>query len=187
MTATPSHLNIGCGPHRAPAPWWNLDVIHAPELDPPIVPDQVVTESLVVTFGAESVERIYLGHVIEHVAWDRLPDFLRDVYDVLAPGGEVMVVGPDVLRAIIRHQAGVEPMSLVLSTLEDATFPADGWEWDGARHQWNAHEARVVGALSRFGGFETVEPVGMESHRLDAWPVVSRVKWQCAVWARKAS
>jgi hypothetical protein len=180
-------LNVGCGQHYAPG-WHNVDVVCRPELG--ITPDQVVPARVRLdeVFPAGGFDRVFLGHVLEHVPWGWVPEFLAGVTRVLAPGGEVLVVGPDCFRVIERWRDGLEPWWLVVQCLEgDSSKPGLGDEsvWDGARHHWNAHEQRVVDALET-AGFVGVTGVPLGSELLNGWPVVLRVEWQCAVYGRVA-
>lgn len=180
-----SLVNIGCGPFYANG-WTNVDVVHEP--DHGINPDVVLTSIDRLPFPSSSVTAIYLGHVLEHIRWDdRLLPYLTELLRVLIPGGEVCVVGPDVNRAIAMWKRGNLDWFWLDATLEGAVAGPDDhpWDWDGCRHQWNCTEERVVLALGR-AGFVDVQGVPMESARLDPYPVVSRVSWQCAALARKA-
>lgn len=185
-------LNVGCGPWRAPAPWINLDVVETATIHP----DRIVTDSLrpAADWADGSVDRIYLGHVLEHVPVDELPAFFVDLTRALTLGGEVCVVGPDVLRAITRWHDGLEPWDLVMATLEGPDYhPADqGFQladrpdlaWREARHWWNCTEARVVRVLGD-AGFWQVTTHPLDSPHLDRWPVTDRAAWQCAVTATR--
>lgn len=187
-------LNVGCGPHRAPSPWINLDVHRGDGVDP----DIVVADSMrpCAEWDDQSVDRIYLGHVLEHVPTDELPAFLADLTRALRPGGEIAVVGPDVLRSIERWHAGQEPWELVMSTLEGPDYyPADGGHhlaadpdagWRYCRHWWNCTEARVVHILNA-AGFVDVTPCPLDGQHLGTWPVVAYAPWQMAVTARTAT
>ena len=188
MPATTSdrvRLNLGCGPHRAPAPWLNLDCVETDDIRPDIIVDH---EWPLKGWADGSVHEIYLGHVLEHVPWDDLGRFLGEVRRVLAPDGRIAVVGPDVHRAIERFRQGGEPWSIVRACLEDGN-PSPGLGPDprpGGRHQWNCYEERVV-KLLRAGGFSDVTPVPLPDGKaqLAGFPVVSFVGWQMAVIARR--
>lgn len=163
-------LNVGCGTHRAPDPWINLDV-HA---DDDHRPDLVIDPAdPFAAFDARSAERVYLGHVLEHVRWPLVGDLLACVRAVLAPGGLVLATGPDVYRTVTRWRDGAEPWDLVVSVLEHADEADPGWP--EAVHHWNCHETRLVGALTA-AGFLDVAP----SVAFDGWPVVAWSEWQCA-------
>jgi hypothetical protein len=187
-----SWLNVGCGPHRAPAPWVNLDV----HVGDGIQPDVQVADPMfpLADYPDGGVDRVYLGHVLEHVQWDRLPLFLADIVRALCPGGELVAVGPDVFRVIEQWRDGREPWQLVESALETpwpyASPEADGetWAvgagWSEARHHWNSYEARVVWALRQVPELADVEPLPLTpTGPLASWPVVAYTQWQCAARA----
>ena len=168
-------LNIGCGPHRAPVPWWNVDVV---ERDG-VAPDEVV-ELGRLPYGDGSCERLYLGHVLEHIDWVALPAYMAELRRVLRPAAEVLAVGPDVERTINRWHQGLEPWSLVTTAMEGASSDLG---WEGARHRWNCTESRLVGLFEQ-ARFADVAAVAVDAVTLTGWPVVSYAPWQCAVRAR---
>lgn len=186
-------LNLGCGPFRAPAPWLNLDCWQ----DDQIRPDVVVDAARPLARWADGdVDRIYCGHVIEHVPWPDVPAFLAEIHRALRPGGELCVVAPDVYRAIRRWRDGIDPegWELVESLLENPweREHANGYgflrqhpAWPASRHWWNAFEDRIVFALDE-AGFVDVAPQPITPEALASWPVVAFTQWQCAVTARKA-
>lgn len=177
-------LNVGCGTHRAPAPWHNVDVVRKVGPDVPerdrIDPDEVVDPDKPLPFDDESCDRVLLSHVLEHIPWEDVPAFLVDVRRVLAD--ELLVVGPDVYRCIQSYKDGAEPWSIVTSVIEHKDYPADMAAWPGAPHHWNCHEARVMEALNRCGFNAT--PV-IDYGLLRDWPVVQfNPRWQFAIVAR---
>lgn len=178
-----THLNIGSGPHNAPAPWINVDVVENDHIHPDIVvdPDRPLKQ-----WKAKTVDAVYLGHVLEHIPWPTLPGFLAEVRRVLKPDAPVCVVGPDVHRAIERYKKGSEPWHIVAACLEEGTIsPGMGPDpWPGARHWWNCHEARVIQALE-CAGFNDVLGVHLDATTLAGWPCVSYAPWQLAVTATK--
>lgn len=178
-------VNIGCGPHRARKPWINVDRVYLPgEIEPDVVNPSGWPLGLLDHVEQHSVTHVYMGHVLEHVPWDDVPTFLAGLHDLLAPDGQICVVGPDVYRAIKGYREGTVAWSLVVACLEGPNPQIDSLEsaHDGARHQWNATEERVMQAVTA-AGFVEVEAV--EPRMLDGvWPLVSPVGWQCAVTAR---
>src|SRR5690606_17814756 len=72
-------LNVGCGTHRAPAPWVNIDVVDQGDTRP----DVVVPAGTPLPYEAGTVERVYLGHVLEHVPWPNVAGFLAEIRRVL--------------------------------------------------------------------------------------------------------
>lgn len=178
-------LNIGCGPFPAPKPWTNTDVISIPRN---VEPDVLVKTPwpLELTkhgIGRHSVERVYMGHVLEHVRWDRLPRFFKELKQLLVPGAQVCVVGPDVNRVIQGWARGEWSWEHVIGILEDdvhyQTVRAD---WDGARHCWNSYEGRIARLLEE-NGFTHVTPTPVDRDALAGWPVVDFASHQCAVAA----
>lgn len=172
-------LNVGCGPHRAASPWWNVDVVR----DGATQPDQIVPRGQPLPFPDGSCEKVYLGHLLEHVPWPQVPAFLADVRRLLTPAGEVLAVGPDVYRTIRGWHEGRETWELVESVLEHSAPQDDLGQWAEARHWWNCEEARLTAALA--AAFGEARPVALDDPLLDSWPLVGRAPWQCAAWARR--
>ena len=175
-------LNLGCGPHYANG-WVNVDRVHEPELH--ITPDVVNPTGRPCLLEVEDVTHIYLGHVLEHVAWGDVPGFLSECGDLLNTGGECLVVGPDVWNTLRMWKTGKVPDSLVAAVIEnDDTFMIEGASWDGSRHQWNAERGRVAKAM-RAAGFVDVHEFEQMSDVPSGWPIVSRVEWQSAVIGKR--
>lgn len=129
-------------------------------------------------------ERVYCGHVLEHMAWSAVPEFLRQLRQLCAADAELMVVGPDVWRVLEGWKQGIYDDTLVQQTIEDHEHYQDAdAEWTEARHHWNCYAKRVADVLSEAGWVDVEVLPGMSSVEID-WPVVSRVEWQCAVSAR---
>ncbi len=152
-------LNIGCGEYPAVG-WTNLDI----HRDGP-APDLVGTIfDIPVPDG--SCEKVYCGHVLEHLPLADIPRGLDEVRRVLAPDGELLIVGPDLTRAEAHWPEMVE----VIKRGEN--------RWSGDEHLWESREATVVDLL---GGWQVtaldVAAVG------DDWPLTSRIGWQFAVLA----
>lgn len=190
-------VNIGCGEFRAPDPWVNLDVWN----EPPVRPDLVVDrhDDPLADFATGSVQRAYAGHVIEHVPWDDVRPWLGRIQAKLRPGGELMIVAPDVLRVIKRWKDGLDPegWELVESVLENPWDRAHGEgyatirqdpTWLYARHHWNCFEERVKFAFADAEGWASVESVPIEqAGELGRWPLVAYTQWQCAVRAVRSA
>ena len=185
-------LNIGCGPHYALG-WHNIDVhdgdgVHPDEVVPTFRPEFSNGVGRWLPYEDGSVQRVMLGHVLEHLPWASVPDFLLAVKRVLHHTGTLCVVGPDTRRALELWQAGSGhvPREILDACLEDdsAYMLSDGKVagWEGARHQWNCYEARVAAAL-RATGF-VVESHHPGSVVLEQYPVVSRAPWQFFCVAR---
>ena len=167
-------VNAGCGTHRAPEPWVNTDVWENEDTHP----DVLVTSEDPFPFPKGSIERVMLGHVLEHIPLDDMPWFLCCLESALEPGGEILVVCPDVFRTLNLWKQGTEPWFMVESVIEHAAYPGTT-EWPGALHQWNANERRIVEMLE-VAGFEQVTALASPP---EGWPVVGWADWQCCVSA----
>lgn len=174
-------VNIGCGPHYAPG-WVNVDRIYRDTITPDIV-NPTGRPSLL---EVEDVTAIYLGHVLEHVRWEDVPAFLTECRDLLNPGGAICVVGPDVTNTLHMWKNGQVGDDLMTAVLEGAHPQIDGADvgHDGARHQWNATQPRVVQSLIA-AGFVDVHAYDTMRDVPDVWPIVARPDWQSAVSAIK--
>lgn len=180
-------LNIGCGPFMAPSPWINVDVIENEHIKPDVLHDP--TKPLPFPDGCAA--RVYLGHMLEHMPWPAVGPFLKDVQRVMAVGGQILVVGPDVLKTIQLWHEGAEPWEQVREAIEDDqeyqwtnVNEQAGWgTWDAARHWWNCYERRLVDLLTETG-FRGVTPKAVvEEAAWKPWPLTSFAPHQCAVLA----
>jgi SAM-dependent methyltransferase len=189
---TASGLNVGCGPHPAKG-WWNTDLVTTDT----IRPDQIVDPGDPFPFDKDTFDRVYLGHVLEHVPWERLPAWLAELRRVLRPGGWVMAVGPDALRTIDLYRDGTATRDQLLAVIEGTgAYLAHLGEyepirWGGDRHHWNCYEQRVVDVLTDAGFDEvTPYPVGEDGRLPDhqirggGWPLVDGSPRQFAVHGR---
>lgn len=167
-------LNLGSGTHYVEG-WLNLDV----RADDHTKADVIVSGTdPFASFGSGSAEAVYLGHVLEHVPWPDVPRLLAEVHRVLAPGGEMLAVGPDVRRLAVEWHEGRESWELLIDAMEHQDLLND--YWPEAVHKWNCHEARLHAVIAAVfnGAHATRGP-------FDGWPVVSWSAWQCAVTATK--
>jgi hypothetical protein len=85
---------------------------------------------------------------------------------VLAPGAPMMVVGPDLDRALDRYPQEVKGM-----------WPTDPHGVDPSKHSWPPTAAMQQAALEH-AGFTAIELRIADVP--DSWPVVSRIDWQFA-------
>lgn len=179
-------LNIGCGPFSAPAPWVNTDVVRIHGLIEPDILVESPWPAELVKHGIlnGSVERVYLGHVLEHVSWTYVHEFMQQLKQLCAPGAEVVVVGPDSKKVIEAFRTGDSLLDDVMAIIEDDLHYQNApTQWDGARHCWNCYEERIVRMMTNCG-LEGVEAVPMDQDSLAGWPVVSFAPFQCAAKGR---
>lgn len=151
-------LNLGCGDHRAPAPWVNIDRW------PGVHPD-VVASADALPFRSGSVERLYCGHLLEHLEWEtELPEALAEIRRVT---DSACFVGPDYDRA----QANPEHHVLL------SAIVCGGSRWPGDTHRWVSTEDRSLDAIWQF--FPNAHPVDI--YDMPDWPVVTPTGWQFAI------
>lgn len=89
-------LQIGAGDSNA-AGWLNTDIepsSHQAYLD--------ATKTM--PFADASLQYIFGEHVIEHLTYNEGLDFLKESHRVLAPGGKVRMVTPNLLRLVAMFQ-----------------------------------------------------------------------------------
>jgi SAM-dependent methyltransferase len=105
-------LEIGPGPQRIPG-FETVNVVWAPHVD------YVADAGRRLPFEDGTFETVYASHVLEHVAWYRHSDVLREWVRILAPGGALEIWVPDGLK-IARSFVQAEDNG-------DDAFCADGW------------------------------------------------------------
>lgn len=163
------NLHIGSGNHPSNLPGWvDLDLGLYED-----TPPTVFGSAFHMPFPDDTFDRVYMGHFLEHLRWeDELLDALTEVKRVTRPGGTVMVVGPDIGKAVATNQ----PSWLLEAIIGGA--PADS----PGGHQWVATEGLTVLAMVR-GGLTNVVPTDVAGVARPDWPNVSQAPWQCAVTA----
>lgn len=174
-------LNVGCGTHHAPPPWWSIDVVYDEASG--TLPDEVVARGPL-PFEADTCSRVLFSHLMEHVAWGQpLLDVMAEARRVLAPGGTLLAVGPDARRTAEMWKRNQVPDELMWSVFEHANGPHDlVGDWPEARHWWNCTEERMVMAL-QVAGFADVRPLSLgemgELAGAHDWPLIGLADWQC--------
>ena len=166
-------INVGCGPFRAEG-WINTDLVETDTIKPDVI------DSDLSSFDDEYADQIYLGHILEHIVWEEVPQFIDEVYRVLKPGGVLCIVGPDIWRALIQWKKG-ELSKKDLDTILEGNYGLN--VWDGTRHYWNSSLERTLTVLD--SNKWSIRQVGITGRELDQFPVVSRVQWQFGILATK--
>ena len=133
-------LHIGCGKGVLPG-WVNIDIYPAPL-------HMNVLRGL--PFGVGSVRHIFVSHFLEHLYYPRdVKPFLAELRRVLAPGGIVRIVVPDIQQCIEAY------------TARDRAFFAsrrETWDW------WPENPTRLEDFLAYAGAGP--EPAYLfESHK----------------------
>lgn len=160
-------LNVGCGDRPFPAPWVNCD------LWPGVGPDVVMDATAPWPVRAGSVERVYMGQVIEHLPYpEGVTAALANAAEVLALGGTLAVVCPD-FDAL--EEKRCEQWIRDNLTRGECRWPGDEHRWCPTRHR----VAELVGAV--LPGARVVPP----STLLSYVPAGGFDPWDCAVVAVK--
>lgn len=164
-------LNLGCGDRYADG-WHNVDFAGSPHRRD----EEVDLRTNALPWAAGSVEFAYCGHVLEHLYVDEVLVLLETLRGAMAPDGELMVVGPDVILAQGMATAGT--LDVTMDSLTNG-----GHRWHGDEHRWHC-TAWAVRKMLRVAGWRVVANVGI-ANVPDIWPVADRrPQWQCAVSAR---
>ena len=126
-----SGVNLGSGQRRFDNRfgWFNLDHCSRP---PDQVPDVVCDGTeLVARFGPASQDMVVLHHVLEHFGCGEADEVLRQCWNVLRPGGSLLIFVPDLQKLAGRFLSG---------EINDFTFMVNTYGAymgnDGDRHKW---------------------------------------------------
>lgn len=165
------NLNLGCGPFH-PEGWVSVDV------EPGMKPD-VVADILSLPFGDESADKVYLGHVLEHLPFEMVEAALAEATRVLRPGGKLGIVGPDIQLAWEGYKRGLFTRDTVEGVINGSG--CGGHETD--IHLWTC-EARIIKSLIT-KAFPDARVTNLARLLADGWPVASLVGWQFAIVAEK--
>ena len=190
-------LNAGSGQYNA-AGWVNADVYDGGRN----YPDIKVEPGEPYPFEDNHFDAVFMGHVLEHIEWGSVIPFLKDMSRIAKPNATMLIIGPDVHRAIRRWKNGEEPWSILEAVLEDRLIdsgpdpegedkPESEDDWYGAAHYWNCHEERVVLLLKTVGFTNIVSVIDQMPDYVDGWqdpdapdlvwPTVQKAPWQFAL------
>jgi hypothetical protein len=161
-------LNLGCGEFH-PRGWVNVDAQDNSQVAPDVVAD--ITKP---PFADGCAERIYAGHVLEHLPFGVARGAVIKWRRLLAPGGALFVVGPDCIRASALRELGK------LTQAEWIDIRWGACRWPGDEHQWESTTTLTKRLLNR-AGWNTTE-IALEDAAQFA-PVASFVEWQFALMA----
>jgi predicted SAM-dependent methyltransferase len=164
-------LNLGCADRYAPG-WVNVDY------QSPYPMDQVVDLTGPLPWEHGSVDEVYVGHLLEHLELTEGDRLLERLQVCMVPGGQILVVGPDIEKAEAMIAAGT--FDFRYHQLDSLKYGAH--RWPGDEHRWECTGKMVMGMLAS-AGWLNVRNVGIEN--VDAhWPVADRSQlWQCAIGA----
>jgi predicted SAM-dependent methyltransferase len=120
-------LNLGSGEHGdvAGPHWVNVDRWDRPEWKRR--PDVVANVLTGLPFVDRLFTHVYLGHFLEHLAYDEIPTLWKELRRVCVAGAPLRVVGPCVDKA-----RALSCDSTWIATLAPAAEPTT----DGLTHRW---------------------------------------------------
>lgn len=163
-------LNLGCGDRYAPG-WHNVD-----RADMPHRKDEAV-DLRTADLPWRNVTHAYAGHVLEHLFVDHVIVMLEALRGCMIDGGQLMVVGPDVVIA-----QGMAVSGTLDVTMDSLRYGAS--RWPGDEHRWEC-TGWVIERLLLVTGWKQVTRMGINAVP-EFWPVADRrPQWQCAVSAVK--
>jgi predicted SAM-dependent methyltransferase len=179
LRGRPRRLQIGCGKNRFDG-WINADISPRSDL--------IIFVQRKLPFQDNSLQRIYMEHVLEHVSYPVGMAFLREALRVLQPGGVIRIAMPDLDDLIEgycedwrRFDWMKWPEYSFIKTRAEMINIA--FRWWGHRHLYNREELARTLTEAGFRQFSFVENgessykdlQGLET-RLDSKLVVEAVK-----------
>jgi len=165
-------VNFASGTHPFPAPWWNVDLNDHPGVD-------LRVDLLAGLSGLVDIETAYVGHFIEHLLPHEAREFLTRVGRAMRPDGQIVVVSPDVHKAISLHEGGLLSDDLLRAIRAHGL--REGNDVSHV-HEWNCHESAVRTLLEEAGFTRIANLDWTDFGRLHI-PVISDAAWQFALIA----
>lgn len=167
-------LNLGSGDRYVDG-WVNVDLPTTPHRKD-VGLDLTSAERLPWSEG--SVECVYAGHVLEHLALDDCRKLLARLRPLMIPAGPIMLVGPDVnLAEQLIPEGAADQWGATRESLR-----CGAGRWAGDVHLWECTGERLAELLTE-AGWSSITPVPIDEVAL-LWPVADpRPRWQCAVGA----
>jgi len=153
-------INIGCW-FRPLDGWINVDGIPNPHAD--ILADLRCR----LPFESSCARYIFAEHVIEHLRREEALLFLKECYRILAPGGAIRLITPDLerfVRAYLEHDANFFAIAS-----PDASRPVQALNVmfrQGGAHNY-AYDFEELGIILREAGFRDIHH---SSFRNSVWP-----------------
>ncbi len=161
---------MGCGDRYAEG-WLNVDHSAMPHRK-----DLALDIRGELPWEPRTLDFVYLGHVLEHLRVGECLSLLERLRWLVAPAGEIMIVGPDCDVA-----RGMQVAGTLDVTLESLVCGADRWEGDVHRWECSGHSIRTMLVHT---GWPSVTQLSINDVP-EIWPVADRrPQWQCAVSAR---
>lgn len=165
-------INVGCGEFPTPG-WLNLDLTHH-------AADRTwdVTDGLPPEID-EPIDRIYAGHVFEHIEKDSVGPVLElwREHPMVTCHTLLAIVGPDCPRARAMHKEGK------ISEADLNLIVNGAGRWNGDEHLWETNGGEIYN-IARAAGWGVAQPYDLKLLMLDGWPVASLVKLQFGALCR---
>jgi len=168
-------LNLGCDTYRLPD-FINLDLRREGQVIP-----ELLADVRRLPFPDAEFDFIYAGHLLEHLYYDRVPEYLQEWQRVLRPGGRLTIVVPDVGTGMRRYAEGAYQLDHVLPQIFGQYY---SWDFEPQRHRYAYDYPRLVESVSRVP-WKTVERLDFATPPSAIAPHVGRVistaDWQMGV------
>jgi predicted SAM-dependent methyltransferase len=155
-------VNVGCGEFRAEG-WVNVDMTRT---DGGPQPD-IVASATDLPFEDASVDRLYAGHVLEHLTPEDVVKAIREFARVVRADGKIMIVMPDLDVAEAKYP----------ELVESVRYGAD--RWGGDKHLWESRPSTLAPLLVE-AGHPDARLVPIHALVGSEWPVTAFVDWQYA-------
>jgi len=168
VTDLPLRLNLGSGDHPTIAGWVAIDA--RPDCQ---YPPDLVGDVLHLPYPDGSCDRLYAGHLLEHIPLPLIEAALGEWRRLLVPGGELGIVGPDIDRAVLQG----EPAWLLAQIVRSSVGGPP------AGHAWTQSACVLEHLITREGW--RCEEVPVTALRPPEWPNPNfQALWQCAFICR---
>jgi hypothetical protein len=164
-------LNLGCDSYYLPG-FLNIDL----RKDANVTPD-IASDVYHLPFRDETFDFIYAGHLLEHLYYDRVPEYLNEWRRVLRPNGRLTVVVPDIGTSMRRYAAGIYTLDHLLPQMFGQWY---SWDYGPHRHCYAYDYPRLVESLTRVP-WQTVAQLDFSRPPAEILPLVG-VKISAADW-----
>lgn len=167
-------LNVCCGDHadKAGPDWLSMDLY---SMDHWAKKPDVICSIFDMPFEDNRFLRAYMGHCLEHLEYDAIPDAIAEMRRVCKSGATIAVVGPCVELAERSGQPGW--------LLKQIARPEKSTEAPGIEHRWTP-TAALTRDILRTSGLKNVTVVDITEIARPDWPNPnSDAPWQCAMFA----
>lgn len=130
-------------------------------------------QKLTVAFTPGKYTQIVCFHVIEHFSLQEAKKIIKDMYDLLAPTGELIMEGPDILGIIQLYHEGHHimntPSKVIQQMYGSPTYIDNGLEWV---HKWGwtretmKKEMELIGFEITHSGIGRSHGMGRRDYRV---------------------